>query len=73
MLSKPCPPQILNKTLKDAVEQHNLVVSKRLLLDQTLRGAVDALAQSLSISQPLFLGELRGSGDWQMSWLNLLN
>src|SRR5210317_324499 len=56
MLSKPCPPEILNKTLKDAVEQNNLVVSKRLLLDQTLRGAVDALAQSLSISQPLFFG-----------------
>ena len=49
MLSKPCPPQILNKTLKDAVEQQNLVVGKRLLLDQTLREAVDALAQSLSI------------------------
>ena len=56
MLSKPCPPAILNKTLKDALEQYNLVVSKRLLLDQTLRGAVDALAQSLSISQPLFFG-----------------
>lgn len=56
MLSKPCPPTILNKTLKDALEQYNLVVSKRLLLDQTLRGAVDALAQSLSISQPLFFG-----------------
>ena len=56
MLSKPCPPAILNKTLKDALEQYNLVVSKRLLLDQTLRGAVDALAQSLAISQPLFFG-----------------
>lgn len=56
MLSKPCPPDTLNKTLKDALSQYNLVVGKRLLLDQTLRGAVDALAQSLSISQPLFFG-----------------
>lgn len=56
MLSKPCPPQTLNKVLTDAVEQHDLICSKRILLDQTLRGAVDALAQSLATSQPLFFG-----------------
>ena len=44
------------KTLKDAVVQHDLMVSKRILLDQTLCGAVDALAQSLSTVQPLFFG-----------------
>ena len=56
MLSKPCPPETLNKVLNDAVEQHDLICSKRILLDQTLRGAVDALAQSLATSQPLFFG-----------------
>ena len=56
MLSKPCPPETLNKVLNDAVEQHDLICSKRVLLDQTLRGAVDALAQSLATSQPLFFG-----------------
>ena len=56
MLSKPCPPETLIKVLNDAVEQHDLICSKRILLDQTLRGAVDALAQSLATAQPLFFG-----------------
>ena len=43
MLSKPCPPDVLRKVLKDAIEQYDLITSKRILLDQTLRGAVDAL------------------------------
>ena len=56
MLSKPCPPETLIKVLKDGLDQHDLIVSKRVLLDQTLRGAVDALAQSLSTAKPLFFG-----------------
>jgi response regulator RpfG family c-di-GMP phosphodiesterase len=56
MLSKPCPPEMLIKVLGDGLAQHDLVKSKRILLDQTLRGAVDALAQSLSTAKPLFFG-----------------
>jgi response regulator RpfG family c-di-GMP phosphodiesterase len=56
MLSKPCPPETLIKVLKAGLEQYDLVISKRILLDQTLRGAVDALAQSLSTVKPLFFG-----------------
>jgi CheY-like chemotaxis protein len=56
MLSKPCPPETLKQVLKDAMDQHHLITSKRILLDKTLRGAVDALAQSLATSQPLFFG-----------------
>ena len=56
MLSKPCPPETLIKVLKDALAQHELIINKRILLDQTLRGAVDALAQSLSTAKPLFFG-----------------
>jgi len=56
MLSKPCPPQTLIKVLSDAVDQYDLICSKRILLDKTLRGSVDALAQSLSTVQPLFFG-----------------
>ena len=56
MLSKPCPPETLIKVLNDGLAQHDLIASKRILLDQTLRGAVDALAQSLSTAKPLFFG-----------------
>ena len=56
MLSKPCPPEMLIRVLNDGLAQHDLIKSKRILLDQTLRGAVDALAQSLSTAKPLFFG-----------------
>jgi CheY-like chemotaxis protein len=56
MLSKPCPPETLIKVLRSGLEQHDLIKSKRILLDKTLRGAVDALAQSLSTAKPLFFG-----------------
>ena len=56
MLSKPCSPDELIKALKASVEQNDLIRSKRILLDKTLRGAVDALAQSLSFAKPLFFG-----------------
>jgi CheY-like chemotaxis protein len=59
MLSKPCPPERLIKVLNDGLEQHDLVRSKRILLDQTLRGAVDALAESLSTAKPLFFGRVQ--------------
>ena len=51
----------LIKVLNDGLEQHDLVRSKRILLDQTLRGAVDALAESLSTAKPLFLEEFASS------------
>lgn len=56
MLSKPCPPDTLIKVLNSGLEQHDLIKSKRILLDKTLRGAVDALAQSLATAKPLFFG-----------------
>ena len=56
MLSKPCPPETLIRVLNDGLAQYDLIISKRILLDQTLRGAVDALAQSLSTAKPLFFG-----------------
>ena len=58
MLSKPCP-RALIKVLKDGLEQHDLIKSKRILLDMTLRGAVDALAESLSTAKPLFFGRVQ--------------
>ena len=56
MLAKPCPPEDLIKVLHASIEQNDLIRSKRILLDQTLRGAVDAIAESLSFAKPLFFG-----------------
>ena len=46
MLSKPCPPERLIQALKAGIRQHELIVSEKILLEQTLKGAVDALSQA---------------------------
>jgi response regulator RpfG family c-di-GMP phosphodiesterase len=51
-LTKPCPPDQLGKALRTAVEQHRLITAEKVLLEQTLRGAVQALVRVLALSSP---------------------
>ena len=51
-LVKPCPSETLRAALRDAVEQHRLVTAERELLEETLRGAVEALLGVLSLAHP---------------------
>jgi FixJ family two-component response regulator len=51
-LLKPCPQQDLQATVRAAAEQHRLVRSERELLEATLKGAVDALMDTLAMAQP---------------------
>jgi CheY-like chemotaxis protein len=55
-LLKPCPPDELRLALRDAVEQHRLVVSERVLLEQTLRGSVRTLLEILAMTHPAAFG-----------------
>ena len=69
MLSKPCPPEMLIRVLNDGLAQHDLIKSKRILLDQTLRGMpVDASAQSLSTAKPLFFGRAQRARESPTNW-----
>jgi CheY-like chemotaxis protein len=52
-LSKPCPSEVLQATLEDAVEHNRLVRSERELLDETVRGSVALLAEILAIRDPV--------------------
>lgn len=56
MLSKPCSPDRLKQALEDGLRQHELIVSEKVLLEQTLKGAIDALTQALATAKPLFFG-----------------
>jgi response regulator RpfG family c-di-GMP phosphodiesterase len=51
-LTKPCSGADLRNALDAALEQHRLVVDRRELLDHTLRGAVEALVETLAMAQP---------------------
>jgi response regulator RpfG family c-di-GMP phosphodiesterase len=55
-LTKPCPTDQLVRTLNACVEQHELIVSEKILLEQTLRGSIRALTEILSLTNPLAFG-----------------
>jgi len=52
-LTKPCPPEILTKSLKAAVEQYRLVTAERQLLENTLKGSIKVLTELLALINPL--------------------
>jgi FixJ family two-component response regulator len=52
LLTKPCSTLHLNNALKAAVKQHMLIRDRRELLDLTLRGAVEALIETLAMAHP---------------------
>lgn len=58
-LCKPCSPEILQSALDAAVEQHRLRKAEQELLESTLRGSIDALAEVLSLASPLAFGRAR--------------
>ena len=51
-LTKPCPHELFAPALAAAVEQHRLVTSERVLLEQTLLGTTRALTEMLSLLDP---------------------
>jgi CheY-like chemotaxis protein len=51
-LSKPCDAQVLRAAVGTGVEQYRLVIGERVLLEQTLSGAVDMLVEILGAVNP---------------------
>lgn len=48
-LTKPCPPELLNQALNEAVRQYQLIKSEQELLNKTLRGSIQVLIEILSM------------------------
>lgn len=55
-LTKPCPPSTLLRAVDDAIEQHRLVTSERILLEQTVHGSIKALTDVLALVDPVSFG-----------------
>ena len=55
-LTKPCEPDDLMRACAGALAQHRLITAERVLLQQTLRGCVDALAGILALTNPAAFG-----------------
>lgn len=55
-LTKPCNAHTLAAAIAAGVEQHRLVTTEKELLEKTLRGAIKALTEVLSLANPLIFG-----------------
>ncbi|MFC1758995.1 HD domain-containing phosphohydrolase [Planctomycetota bacterium] len=55
-LSKPCPPDVLEKAVRDGLTQYRLVTAEHELLEGTLHGSIKVLSEMLSLVNPLAFG-----------------
>ncbi len=55
-LTKPCPPDVLSKTLHAAIDQYRLITAERDLLQRTLRGSIKLLTDILALASPAAFG-----------------
>ncbi|MEZ4388104.1 MAG: response regulator [Candidatus Krumholzibacteriia bacterium] len=55
-LGKPCTGQVLWEAIQDARNQHLLITSQKVLLEQTLKGCIKALTEILSMAAPAAFG-----------------
>jgi len=55
-LKKPCPPDVVHVAFAAALAQHRLVTAERTLLEQTLRGSIQALTDTLALANPGVFG-----------------
>jgi response regulator RpfG family c-di-GMP phosphodiesterase len=58
-ITKPCPTAMLALTLKAALDQHRLITAEKVLLQQTLRGSIQALLDVLAVASPMAFGRAR--------------
>lgn len=52
-LTKPCDPKTMLEALTAAVQQHRLITAEKQLLEETLRGSVQALLDTLALADPM--------------------
>ena len=58
-LTKPCDPKELRQACAAALGRHRIRTAERELLEQTLRGSVNALSEALAIASPAAFGRSR--------------
>lgn len=51
-LTKPCPSDMLGRTLESAMEQHRLITAERELLESTVRGSIGVMSEILGLVNP---------------------
>ncbi|MEZ5524853.1 MAG: response regulator [Pseudomonadales bacterium] len=55
-LNKPCPPEAMANTLNLAIKQYQLINAEKELLENTLKGCIEALSEVLQLTNPEVFG-----------------
>ncbi|MBI4511818.1 MAG: response regulator [Deltaproteobacteria bacterium] len=55
-ITKPCPTELLLKTLEASTEQYRLLIAEKELLERTLLGSVKLMSDVLSVANPAAFG-----------------
>jgi response regulator RpfG family c-di-GMP phosphodiesterase len=55
-LTKPCSTVVLRGAVEAAIEQHRLITDQKVLLQRTLHGSIEALANVLALTNPVSFG-----------------
>jgi len=58
LLTKPCPPETIEKALDDAFRHFDLITAERELLEKTLKGSVSVLCDLISLLKPEVFGRV---------------
>lgn len=58
LLTKPCPPETIEKVLDDAFRHHDLITAEKELLEKTLTGSVAVLCDLISLVKPEVFGRV---------------
>lgn len=58
LLTKPCPPETMERVLDDAFRHYDLVTAERELLEKTLTGSVSVLCDLISLVKPEVFGRV---------------
>ena len=51
-INKPCPPATLAQNITAGIKQYNLIISEKVLLNQTLKGVINVLNEVLTVVNP---------------------
>ncbi len=55
-LTKPCPKELLAKSVEAGVQQYQLIIAERQLLEETLNGSIKVMTDILSLVNPMAFG-----------------
>jgi len=72
-LNKPCPPPDMAKALEAACKQYQLMAIERELLENTLKGSINAMTEVLALSNPEAFGRTSRLKDYMLKTAQALN